>query len=94
MTTIRAVIHGGRIDVPAPSDLPDGTEVFLTIGTNIPDDDAPMSSEEIARVLAAMEKVEPFDWTPEERTAADAWEKRNNDYSIANMDKGLENVFP
>ena len=32
MTTIRAVIHDRRIDVPAPNELPDGTEVVLTIG--------------------------------------------------------------
>jgi hypothetical protein len=66
------VIHDRRIDVPAPSDLPDGTEVLLTIGTSIPDDDGPMSPKEIARVLAGMQKIQPFDWTPEERTQADA----------------------
>ena len=94
MTTIRAVVNDRIITVPAPSDLPDGTEVLLTIGRNIPDDNAPMSPEEIARVLAAMEKLEPFDWTDEDRTAADAWEKKINDYTIANMDKGMEDVFP
>jgi hypothetical protein len=94
MITIRAVINQRSITVPAPSDLPDGTEVLLTIGRNIPEDDGPMSKEEIARVLAAMEKLEPFDWTEEERAAADAWEKRVNDYTIANMDKGMEEEFP
>jgi hypothetical protein len=94
MTTLRAVVRDRRIDVPAPSDMPDGTEVLLTIGTDFPEDDGPMPPEEIARVLAAMEKIEPFDWAPEERAAADAWEKKANDYTIANMDRGMEDVFP
>jgi hypothetical protein len=54
---------------------------------------AAMSPEEIARVLAAMKKIEPFNWTDEERAEADAWEKKINDYGIANMDKGLEDFF-
>jgi hypothetical protein len=32
MTRIRTVIHDRRIEVPAPSDLSDGTEVILTKG--------------------------------------------------------------
>lgn len=36
MTIIRAVVNDRIITVPAPSDLPDGTEVLLTIGRNIP----------------------------------------------------------
>jgi len=94
MTSIRAVIADRMITVPAPRNLPDGTEVLLTIDTDIPDNDGPMAPEEIARVLARMEKIEPFDWTPEERATADAWEKKVNEYSIANMDKGMEDVFP
>ena len=47
MTTVRTVIHDRRIEVPAPDDLPDGTEVILSIGTDVVDDDGPMSLEEI-----------------------------------------------
>ena len=32
--------------------------------------------------------------TDEERASADAWEKQVNDYTIANLDKGIEDVFP
>jgi hypothetical protein len=52
-----------------------------------------MNAAEIAQTLAAMSKVEPFDMTDEERAAADAWEKKVNDYGIANMEKGIEDVF-
>ena len=54
MTTVRTVIHDRPIEVPAPEDLPDGTEVILTIGTDGAERDGPISPEEIARVLAAM----------------------------------------
>ena len=43
MTTVRTVIHDRRIEVPAPDDLADGTEVILTIGTDFIDDEGSMS---------------------------------------------------
>ena len=35
MTVMKTTVRNGRIDVPAPSGLPDGTEVLLTIGTDL-----------------------------------------------------------
>lgn len=43
MTTIRAVIQNGRISVPAPSDLADGTEVEVTIGIGYANKVVPMT---------------------------------------------------
>jgi hypothetical protein len=94
MTTIRTVIRDRRIDVPAPTDLPDGTEVLLTIGTNLPDDDGPMSQEEIARVLAAMRRLGPLDIPEDVAADLDAWERKVNQYGIDNAEKGMEDVFP
>jgi hypothetical protein len=54
--TLRTVIHDRRIEIPARDDLADGTEVILTIGTDVVDDDGPMSPAEITRVLAATER--------------------------------------
>ena len=31
MTTIRATVHDRRIEIPAPKELPDGTEVVLEL---------------------------------------------------------------
>jgi hypothetical protein len=31
VTTIRAVVQGRRIELPAPADLPDGTEVLVDL---------------------------------------------------------------
>jgi hypothetical protein len=92
MTVLKTTIRNRRIDVPAPSDLPDGTEVILTIGTDTPDDD-PMTPEEIARVLAAMEKLEPLEIPAETAADLDAWERKLNQHGIDNADKGIEEVF-
>ncbi len=35
MTTVRTVVHDRRIEVAAPDDLADGTEVILAIGTDV-----------------------------------------------------------
>jgi hypothetical protein len=87
------LIQDRRIDVPAPSDLPDGTEVILTIGSRVHDDDGPMSPEEIARVHAAMQKLLPFDIPDDVAADLDAWDRKVNQYGIDNADKGIEDVF-
>ena len=96
---IKGVIRNGRVEVTGPINLPDGSEVTITgyTGGNSPgrsDCGRPMTPSEIAETLAAMDKVEPFEMTDEERARADAWEKKVNDYTIANRDRGIEDVFP
>ena len=31
MSTVKATVHGGRIEVTAPDELPDGTEVLVEV---------------------------------------------------------------
>jgi hypothetical protein len=93
VTTVRTVIHDRRIEVPAPEDLPDGTEVILTIGTDVVDDDGPMSPEEIARVLAAMGQLQPLEISDDVAADLDAWERKLNQYGIDHADKGVEDAF-
>ncbi len=93
MTTVRTVIHDRRIDVPAPEDLPDGTEVVLTIGTDVNNDDGPMSPEEIAHVLAAMERLGLLQIPDDVVADLDAWERQLNQHGIDHADKGIEDVF-
>jgi len=45
--------------------------VIVTPGSSAPDD-GPMTSVEIVRVLAAMDRVQPFDLTDAERAAWEA----------------------
>jgi hypothetical protein len=92
-SVIKAKIQNRRIDVPAPNDLPDGTEVVLTIGTSVPDDEL-MAPDEIACVLAAMQQLEPLEIPADTAVDLDAWERQLNQHGIDNTEKGLEEVFP
>ncbi len=83
---IKGVIRNGRVEVSEPINLPDGSEVTITghaqdkslgLSTN----DRAMTPTEIAETLGAMDKVQPFDMTDEERVNADTWEKKGNDYT-------------
>ncbi len=74
MNTIKTTVRNRRIDVPAPSDIPDGTEVMLTIAQS--DGNAPLPPEEIARVLAAMQKLEPLDIPEGVAADLDDWERK------------------
>lgn len=96
---MKGVIRNGRVEVAEPINLPDGSEVTITGHAygkfpGLSDNDRPMTPSEIAETLAAMDKVVPFDMSDEERAGADAWEKKVNDYTIANLGRGLEDVFP
>jgi hypothetical protein len=96
---MKGVIRNGRVEVAEPINLPDGSEVIITgraqdTSPGPSDNNRPMTPSEIAETLAAMDKVEPFDMTEEERNNADAWEKKLNDCSIATMDRAIEDVFP
>jgi len=72
-----ATVRAGRLELPQPIDLPDGTEIEIRLPEQMAsdpsqDDDAPMTPDEIARTLAAMEKVEPLEMSDEERAALEA----------------------
>jgi hypothetical protein len=82
MTTVRTVIHDRRIEIPAPDELADGTEVILTIGTDVVDEDGPMSTAEIDRVLAAMERLQPLEIPDDVGADLDAWESKLNQRGI------------
>jgi hypothetical protein len=93
VTTVRTVIHDRRIEVPAPDDLPEGTEVILSIGTDVDIDDGPMSPAEIARVLAAMGQMQPLEIPDDLAADLDAWERTLNQHGIDHADNGVEEAF-
>lgn len=69
MTTIKATIQNGRIEPHEPLNLPEGTEVEITVPET---DDEPMSQAEIDRILAAMDRMEPLQMTDAELAAWEA----------------------
>jgi hypothetical protein len=72
-TTIKATVSGGRLELDVPVDWPDGTEVEIhpLHGSSNSGDDK-LSAEEIARTLAAMDEIEPFEMTDAEIAAWEA----------------------
>jgi len=92
MIELKGVVRAGRIETEEPLDLPEGCEVAIIAYS--PTDDEIRSPAEIARILAAMEQMEPFELTEEERKAADEWEKKTEKKSFEDWDKGIEHVFP
>jgi hypothetical protein len=90
--TIKTTVRNSRIDVPAPSDMPDGTEVMLTIAES--GENGPLSSVEIARVLAAMQNLEALDIPEKIAADLDDWEGKINQHGIEHRDPSIEDVFP
>ncbi len=75
MTTIKAVVRDGRIELDERLDLPDGTVLRIPLPNGdlvVDDDDAPRTPEEIERVLAAMDAMIPLQMTDEELAAWEA----------------------
>jgi hypothetical protein len=93
MTTVRTVIHDRRIEVPAPDDLADGTEVILTIGTDVIDDEGPMTPAEVSRVLAAMARLQPLEIPDEVAADLDAWERKLNQRGTDHADEGRGGAY-
>jgi hypothetical protein len=94
VTTIKTTIRNRRIEVPAPDDIPDGTEVIVTIGERKERQEELVSPEEIARVLAAMQKLEPLEIPEDVAADLNAWERKINQRGIEHVDPSTEDVFP
>jgi hypothetical protein len=94
MTSIKTTIRNRRIDVPAPDDIPDGTEVIVTIGELGDNERQPATDKEIARVLSAMQNLEPLEIPEDVAADLDAWERKINQHGINHVDPSMEDVFP
>jgi hypothetical protein len=87
---MKGVIRHGQVVVTEPINLPDGSEVTITgyPRGQFPgkeDNDRPPTAEEIAASLAAMQKIEPFVWTDEERSAWEAERRARKEWEKANF---------
>lgn len=89
---LKGFIRNGRVEVEEPIDLPEGTEVVVA-----PEaagwDDGPVPPEEIARVLAAMQRLRPLDIPDEVVADLDAWERTLNQHGIDHCEDSIEDVF-
>ncbi len=64
MSAVLGIVRGGRIELDEPLDLPDGTEITIPLPGGV-NDDTPVTPEEIARTLVAMQLIQPLDIPPE-----------------------------
>jgi hypothetical protein len=96
MTTIKATVRGGRLEVDEPINLPDGTELVIPL----PDGPGPTeedgwdnSPEGIADWLKWYDALEPLIITAEEEADTEAWLKKMNEAGVAKMDRRIEGLF-
>ncbi len=84
MGGIRGIIRKGQVVMTEPADLPDETEVEIVPVrlAHATDEEGPMCPDAIAQTLAAMDQVDPFEMSDDERSAIAAdrrarkeWEK-------------------
>jgi hypothetical protein len=88
MSTLKGIIRNGQVIVVGSTDLPDGTEVeILPVGTSALNDEVQVAPDEIARTLAAMEKIEPFEMTDAERAAIEADRRARKEWEKAHFDE-------
>lgn len=88
----KGFIRNGRVELDRPIDLPEGTEVVVGLETFGPED-GPVSPEEIARVLAAMQRLQPLEIPDEVEADLDAWEQKLHRRGIERGESDLEDVF-
>lgn len=91
MTVLKAIVKDGKIELEAPGDWPEGTEVriepiSLPGSVGIRDEDWPDSPEGIARLLGLMDRIEPLDLTADEEAAWIAARTTRKDLEKARFD--------
>ncbi len=95
MTVLRAVVKDGKIELEAPGDWPEGTEVRIepipaSGSVGIRDEDWPDTPEGIARHVALMDRIEPLEMTAEEEASWEAARKGRKDLEKARSDERAE----
>ena len=89
---LKGFIRNGRVE-DEQIDLPEGTEVVVAPEAT-PRDDGPVPPEEIARVLAAMQRLQPLDIPDDVRIDLDVWERKLNQRGIDHVGRCHAVVHP
>jgi hypothetical protein len=85
---IKAIIRGGRLELKAPPDWPDGTEVLIeptaASGDAIGIDESEWRDDpaSLADWEAWIATIEPLEFTPEEAARATEFDERMREYNV------------
>ncbi|MHB1560681.1 MAG: hypothetical protein ACYC61_24775 [Isosphaeraceae bacterium] len=94
MNAIRGIIRKGQVIMTEPADLPDETEVEIVpvgLGESV-DEDRALTPDEIARTLAAMDAIEPFEMTDEEMAAIEAERRAHKEWEKARFNEHADRL--
>jgi hypothetical protein len=97
MTVIKTVVKNGKIELHAPNDWPEGTEVLIEPipqpgSLGLREEDWPDTPEGIARHLALMDRIEPLVLTAEEEEEWEAARKARKDFEKTHFDERAETL--
>ncbi len=90
MSALKGINRNWQVILIGRSDLPDGTEVEIVPAGLISGDEdmpGPMTPDEIAKTLAAMDQVEPFEMTEAERAAIEANRQARKEWEKVHFDE-------
>jgi hypothetical protein len=93
MNAVKATVQNRRIEVPAPDDWPDGTDVMVDVmpvpAGDLLDDLAFMTEDEqsddpdaIRRWIAELEALPGLTMKPEEEAEMLAWRKKEKEFNL------------
>ena len=99
MKAIMGTIRNGQIIADQPIEWPEGYRVVIEPAAKeemlgIREEDWPTTPEQLADWLAWFDGLEPVVLTPGEEVEWNAWRQEIKEYTIANMDKSIEGLFP
>ncbi len=97
MSVFKSVVKNGKIELEAPTDWPDGTEVQIELtlpaeSIGIRDEDWPDTPEGIARLLESMDQVEPLCMTSEEEAAWTAARNAQKDFEKSRFNEHADSL--
>jgi hypothetical protein len=99
MNSVKGIWKNGQILLKGPADWPEGTQLLVepicqeeAIG--IREEDWPETPEARAEWRRWYDSLEPLEFTKEEQGRIASWRREIKEYTIANMHKGIEDVFP
>ena len=93
MNMLKGIIHNGQVVLPHPADLPEGTEVTIVpVDHALPGEDEPVTTDEIARTLAAMEAVQPFEMSDSERAAIELDRQTRKEWENSRFNEHAERL--